>query len=335
MNRLQLAGWMKGRFMLLPRFVAWTSFVATMVLGTGVVYGQNYPNKSIRIVTSEAGGGADFVARLVGGGISSALGQQVVIENRPSGVIPPQTVSKANPDGYTLLVYGSTVWLLPLLRSNVPYDPVRDLAAISLATSATSLLVVHPSMPISSVKELITLAKAKPGELNWSSASAGSATHIAGELFRTMAGINIVRIPYKGTAPMLNDLIAGFVQLSFPNAAIGLPHVKSGRLRALAVTSAKPSSVAPGLPTVAASGVPGYESAAPAGVYAPGKTPEAIINRLNQEIVRALNRPSTKERLLNLGNEVVGNSPEEFAAFIKYDMARMSKLFKEAGIHEE
>lgn len=321
--------------MLLPRFIAWISFVAMAALGTGVVCGQNYPNRPIRIVTSEAGGGADFVARLVAEGISGAMGQQIVIENRPSGVIPPDTVSKARPDGYTLLVYGSTVWLLPLMRSNVPYDPVRDLAAVSLATSATSLLVVHPSMPIRSVKELIALAKAMPGKLNWSSASAGSATHIAGELFKTMAGINIVRVPYKGTAPALNDLIAGFVQLSFPNAAIGLPHVKSGRLRALAVTSAKPSPIAPGLPTVAASGLPGYESAAPAGIYAPAKTPEGIINRLNQEIVRVLNRPSTKERLFSVGNEVVGSSPEEFAAFIKFDMARMGKLIKIAGIREE
>lgn len=326
---------MKGGSMLLPRLVARMSCVAITVLGSGMVFGQNYPNRPIRIVASEAGGGADFVARLVGEGISVALGQQVIIENRPSGVIPPETVSKAKPDGYTLLVYGSTVWLLPLMRSNVPYDPVRDFTAITLATSATSLLVVHPSMPIRSVKELIALAKAKPGKLNWSSASAGSATHIAGELFKSMAGINIVRVPYKGTAPMLNDLIAGFVQVSFPNAAIGLPHVKSGRLRALAVTSAKPSPIAPDLPTVAASGLPGYESTAPAGIYAPAKTPEAIINRLNQEIVRALNRPNTKERLLKVGNEVVGSSPEEFAAFIKFDMARMSKLIKDAGIHEE
>ena len=321
--------------MLLPRFVARMSCVAITVLGTGMVSGQNYPNKPIRIVTSEAGGGADFVARLVGEGLSGALGQQVIVVNRPSGVIPPETVSKARPDGYTLLVYGSTVWLLPLMRRNVSYDPVRDFAAISLATSAPSILVVHPSMPINSVKELIALAKARPGELNYSSASAGSAIHIAAELFKIMAGVNIVRVPYKGTAPALNDLIAGFVQLSFPNAATAMPQVKSGRLRALAVTSARPSPFAPGLPTVAAAGLPGYESAAPSGIYAPAKTPAAIINRLNQEIVRVLNRPNTKERLFNAGVEAVGSSPEEFAAFIKFDMARMTKLIKDAGIHEE
>ncbi len=314
-------------------FFLWrTAASVALTLAAGQsVYAQAYPTRPIRIVASEAGGGADFIARNIAEGMSTSLGQQVIIENRPSGVIPPETVAKSKPDGYTLLVYGSTVWLLPIMRSNVPYDPVRDLAPVSLATSATSLLVVHPSLPVRSVKELIALAKAQPGKLNWSSASAGSATHIAGELFRSMAAIDILRVPYKGTAPALNDLIAGFVHVSFPNAAIGLPHVRSGRLRALAVTSAKPSSIAPGVPTVAESGMPGYESSAPAGVYAPAKTPQAIINRVNQEIVRALNRSVTRERLLGAGNEVVTSSPEEFGAFIRADMARMVKL----GVREE
>ena len=321
--------------MLNPRFVAWTSLVSAMVLGTGVVCGQDYPNRPIRIFTSEVAGGADAMARLFGEGIAGALGQQVIVENRPSGVIPVETVSKAKPDGYTVLVYGSTVWLLPLMRSNVPYDPVRDLAAISLATSAPNILVVHPSMPINSVKELIALAKAKPGELNYSSAGSGSAIHLAAELFKSMAGVNIVRVPYKGTAPAINDLIAGFVQLSFPNVGIAAPHVKSGRMRALAVTSAKPSSLFPGLPTIAASGLPGYVSGAPTGVYAPAKTPEAIINRLNQEIVRVINNPKTKERLFKGGTEAIGSSPGEFADFMKSEMARMGKVIRDAGIREE
>ncbi len=320
---------------MLPRLVVCTSLIATALLATGAAWGQNYPNRPIRIVSAEVGGGADFVARLVGEGITSALGQQVVIENRPSGVIPPETVAKSKPDGYTILVYGSTVWLLPLMRADVPYDPIRDFAAITMATSAPNILVVHPSTQINSVKELITIAKARPGELNYSSAGAGSAIHLAAELFKAMAGVNIMRVPYKGTAPALNDLIAGAVQLSFPNAATAMPHVNSGRLRALAVTSAKPSAFAPGVPTVAASGVPGYEASAPSGVYAPAQTPPAIIDQLNKAIVAHLNKPAIKERLFKSGVEGVGNSPAEFGALMKSEMVRMGKVIKDAGIHEE
>ncbi|MBI3069132.1 MAG: tripartite tricarboxylate transporter substrate binding protein, partial [Betaproteobacteria bacterium] len=257
------------------------------VLGAGVASGQDYPNKPIRLVTAAPGGALDVAARLIARGLTGSLGQQVVVDNRGgSAVIAAEIVVKAPPDGYTLLFYASAVWLLPSLRDSVRYDPVRDFLPITLATRAPHILVVHPSVPVNSVKELIVLGKARPGELNYASGPTGSSIHRAAELFRAMAGVNIVRVPYKGSAQGLNDLIAGEVQLMFPTTASAMPHVKSDRLRALAVTSAEPSALAPGLPTVAASGVPGYEAVAMTGIWAPAKTPGAIIARLNQEIVR-------------------------------------------------
>ena len=221
------------------------------------------------------------------------------------------------------------------MQGNVPWDAIRDFSPITLATSQPSILAVHPSLPVKSVKELIALAKSKPGALNYSVGASGTAQHFAAELFKVMAGVNIVMINYKGGGPATNALIAGEVQVSFVSAASAAPFVKSGRLRALAVTSAQPSMLAPGLPTVAASGLPGYESVTLAGIYAPAKTPTAIINRLNQEFVRVLNGADVKEKLLNSGVEAAGNSPEQFAATIKADMTTVGKLIKDAGIRAE
>ncbi len=310
--------------------------IGVLVQGAGIALAQNYPIKPVRIVTAESGGGADFMSRMIAQELTASLGQQVVVENRggASGAIAAQAVAKAPADGYTLLFYSNGIWTLPLLQ-DVPYDPVKDFAPLTLVATSPNMIVVHPSMPVRSVKELIALAKARPGELNYSMGGTGTTPHLAAELFKSMAGVNLVRVNYKGAGPALNDLIAGQVQLTFATTASGTPHVKSGRLRALAVTSAEPSALAPGLPTVAASGLPGYESVASYGMFSTARTPAALVSRLNQEIVRVLDRAEVKEKLVNTGVEAVGGSPEGFAAMIRLEMLKWGKVIKDAGLRGE
>ena len=224
------------------------------------------------------------------------------------------------------------MWLAPFLESKVAYDPVRDFSPVTQTTSAPNILVVHPSLPVKSVKELIALAKSRPGDLNYASGTGGGSPHLAGELFKSMAKVNIVAVPYQGTGPSIIGLMSGEVQLMFPTATAVIPHVKAGRLKALAVTSSRPSVLYPNLPTVAASGLPGYVTEVTIGVSAPAKTPVAIITRLNQEIVRGINRPDLKEKLLSVGSEVVGGTPEQFAAVIKYEMSTLGKLIESLGL---
>jgi len=322
--------------MLMPRFAVWMFSVGMMAsAGTGLL-AQNFPNKPIRLVTAEPGGNADFVSRVLAQGLSASLGQQVVVDNRGgSGVIQAETVSKAAPDGYTLLSIASPFWLAPLLQANLRYDPVRDFSPVTLATRSPSVLVVHASLPANSVRELIALAKARPGNLNYGSGPSGASSHLAPELFKSMAGIDIVRVGYKGTGPALNALIADQVQLMFASPALAMPHVKSGRLKALAVTSAQSSVLLPDLPAIADSGLPGYESVAMVAVFAPAKTSDAIIKRLNQESVRFLNSPEAKQRFLNAGAETVGSSPAELTATLKSEMTRIGKVIRNAGIRDE
>jgi tripartite-type tricarboxylate transporter receptor subunit TctC len=296
---------------------------------------QNYPSKPIRLVISGIAGTSNFAARMIAQGLSTSLGQQVVVDGREGGVIAAEFVAKAAPDGYTLHLNGSALWLLPYMRSHVPYDPVRDFAPVSLVVSTPNILVVHPSVPAASVKQLIALATSRPGELNCATGNAGTSNHLAAELFKSMAHVNITRIPYKGAAPAINDLISGQVQLMFGSASAVAQHVQSGRLRALAVTSAQPSALAPGLPTVAAAGVPGYSLVAAFGVFAPARTPAVIIDRLHDHIVRVLREPDVKERLFKSGSEAVGSSPAEFAATIKAEMTGLGKLITDAGIRDE
>lgn len=322
------------RLIMHARFVVWMISIAVMVLGVGAVHGQNYPNKPIRIVTSEIGGSSDFMARVIAQGISGPLGQPVITDNRGGGVIPGEIVAKASPDGYTLLFIGSSFWLLPLMRDKVPYDPVRDFSPITLASNQPNVLVVHPSVAAKSVRELISLAKDSTGVLNYGSGGAGTSAHLAAELFKSMAGVNIMRIPYKGQGPAINDLLGGRLQLIFASAPVAA-YVKAGRLRALAVTSAQPTALFPELPTVAAAGLPGYESAQLAGIFASAKVPARIINRLSQEAARFLRTAEAKQAFLNSGIEAVGSSPEEFAAKIKSEMARLGKLIKDVGIRDE
>lgn len=311
------------------------ALIAATAFSAGMVSGQTYPVKPVRMVTSAPGGGTDFASRTIAQGLTANWGRQVIVDNRPSGIVIGDIVAKAAPDGYTMFLNGSAFWLQPFLQANTPYDPVRDFSPITLATRSPNTLVVNPSLPVQSVKELIARAKARPGELNYGSSSAGTPTHLGAELFKAMTGVNIVRVAYKGNGPAINALIAGEVQLMFANAASVSPHVRSGRLRALAVASAEPTDLAPGLPTVASAGIPGYESASTYGIFGPARMPRQLVDRINAEIVKVLNNAEVKERLFRAGMEVVGSSPDHLAAAMKADMAKMGKVIKQAGIRAD
>ncbi len=291
--------------------------------------------KTIRIVTTEPGSTSDFLARLIAQGISPALGRPVIVENRGGGLAASDAVLRAAPDGSSILLNGSSMWLAPLMRSDVPYDPVKDFLPVTLAANAPSVLVVHPSLPVKTIAELIAYAKAKPGEINYGSGSTGAPSHLAVELFKSMAGVDLVRIPFKGTSAGINALLGGQVQLMVvpPTAVLG--HIKSGKLRGLAVTTAQASVLAPGMPPVAAQGLPGYDVTGPFGLLAPAKTPASIVQRLNQEMVAVLNRADEKQRMLNAGVEGVASSPDEFAAAIRDDIEKWGRLIRAAGIREQ
>ncbi len=306
-----------------------------IAMSAGIAAGaDSYPVKPIRIVTTSPGGSNDFTSRLVAQGLAARLGQQVIVDNR-NGEIPVELVSKAAPDGYTLLIHSNSVWLLPLMRNDLAYDALRDLSPISMIATAPSIVVVHPSMPTRTIKDLIALARSRPGELNYGTGVGGSPGHLAAELFKYMAGVNIVRISYRGFGQALPALVGGHLNLSFANAAAVTPYIRSNRLRALAVTSAQPSPILPEVPTVAASGLPGYQAASLAGAFAPAKTAEFIIRMLNREIVQVVAKAEVKERLFNLGAEAISGSPEEFAAAIKAEITTLGKVIQQAGIREE
>jgi tripartite-type tricarboxylate transporter receptor subunit TctC len=318
------------------RMLASCAIAPLLALGSLAVRSASapaYPVKPIRIVTAEPGGGNDFAARTLGQAVGPHLGQQWVVDNRggAGGMIAADIVAKAAPDGYTLLVYASNIWIIPLLRRDVPYT-MNDLAPVSWVARSPNILVVHPSIAVHSVQELIQHARTYPGKLSYASGGAGSTTHLAAELFKSMAKLDIVWVPYKGNSPALIDLAAGRVQLMFGTASSVAPYVKSGRLKAIAVTSTEPSVLAPGLPTVAAAGLPGYESGSIYGVFAPARTPRGIVDRLNAAIVAMLQTPAVKDRFLASGVETVGSTPERFAEVIRTDTARMSKVIKDAGI---
>jgi tripartite-type tricarboxylate transporter receptor subunit TctC len=298
----------------------------------GVAGSQDYPNKAIRIVTAEAGGTPDLISRIVGQGIAPSVGQAVVVDNRTI-FIGADIVAKAPADGYTLAVTGSNLWILPFLRERVGWDPVKNFMPITLVSRAPNVLVVHPSIPVKSVEELIAAAKAAPGKLNYGTGGPGSSNHLAAELFKAMANVNIICINYKGTGPSINGLIGGEVHVMFAGLGPIGPHMKAGRVRPLAVTTAKPSALVPGVPPVA-SFLPGYEQTVQTGMFAPAGTPAKIIGQLNSEVLQVLAKSEVKERLFNMGIEPVGNTPAEFAAIIRADMATMGKVIKDAGIHD-
>jgi tripartite-type tricarboxylate transporter receptor subunit TctC len=297
-----------------------------------------YPSKPVRfIVPSAAGGGTDIIARAVAQKLSEAFGQQFVVDNRPGAgqMIGIELVAKSPADGYTILMAASTLAINPIMYKKVSYDPLRDFAPITQAASLPNVLVVHPSLPVKSVAELIAYAKQRPGRLNFASAGIGTSPQMSVELLKSMAGIDMVHIPYKGTSPGVVDLLAGQVSVMTPNVLTALPHIKSGRLRALAVTSAKRSEALPDVPTIAESGLAGYDSTQWYGVLAPAGTPRGIVARLHDEIVRALREPDVRQRLAADGAEPVGSSPEEFAAFIKSEIDKWAKVASAAGIRAE
>ena len=306
---------------------------ATLLLASFAT-AQTFPTTPIRIVTGGAGGVLDFSARVIAQELTASMGQQVIVENRPTGVMSGEIVSRASPDGYTLILTGSTLWVIPLLQK-VIFDPLRDFAPVTQTVTTPNVAIVHPGVAAKSIRELIAVAKTKPGELNYGTSGVGTANHLAAELFNLMAGVNIVRVNYKSPGAALNEVIAGQLQLMFATAPTVAPLIKSGRLRALAVTSLKPSALVPDLPSIADSGLPGYEMVTINGLLAPARTPAALINKLHAEVVRAMNKAEIKERLFASGVEVVGSTPAELAATIKADSAKIAKLIGDAGMRGE
>jgi len=297
-----------------------------------------YPTKPIRmIVAVPPGGPADTLARLVAPRLTESFGQTVVIDNRPgaNGIIAYEMTARATPDGHTFTAVAAGVVINASLYKSVPYDPIRDFAPITLGITLPNILVVHPSVPAKSVKELITIAKAKPGSVTFASAGNGTTGHLALELFRINAGLDVIHVPYKGGGPALAEVLAGQVQALFSLALAATPQIKAGRVRGLAITSAQRSPVSPELPTIAESGLPGYEVIGWFGWLAPAATPKPIVNRPHGEIVRVLKLPDVRERLLSQSTEPVGNTPAEFAAFMKSEHAKWGKLIRAANIQVE
>lgn len=299
---------------------------------------QNYPTKPIRmIVPFPPTAGSDIVARLVGQVLAVRLGQSVVVDNRPGagGTLGAELAAKATPDGYTLLTISTSHTVNVTLYSKLPYDMDKDFAPVARVASTAPMLSVNLSVPAASIKELIALAKSKPGQLNFASSGVGSSSHLAGELFLSMAGISLVHVPYKGSGPALSGLLAGDVQVAFFSIPSTLPHVKTGKLRALAVGSRARSQLLPDLPTIAESGVPNYDADTWYGVLAPARTPKGIIRRLNEEISSSLQTAEMRERLLRLGAEPFSSTPEKFADYIKSEIAKYAKIVKDIGIRIE
>ncbi len=313
----------------------------TIAFGAGVTTSaaaQNYPSKPVRIIAPfPAGGSSDLVARILAQKLTEMNSTQFLVDNRPGagGTLGTEIASRAAPDGYSLSVGNVAPLAVNVsLFKKLPYDPVTDFAPIALSAVGTTVLVVHPSLPVRSAKELIALAKAKPGQLNYGSGGSGTPAHLTGELFRHMAKVNIVHVPYKGTGQSVNDLIAGHIQFIFASMPVGLPHVKTGRLRALAVTSEKRSALAPELPAVAEI-LPGFQFDSWWGLVAPAKTPNDVITKLNGQLLQIVKQPDVKERFAGLGLEPRGTSPQEYAAFIKSEIDKVARIAKAIGLQPE
>ena len=312
--------------------------VVLLAAATDAANAQNYPARPIRFIAPYVpGGGVDFVARIIAAKLSETIGQQVIVENRPGGGtnIGSELVVRAAPDGYMLLLGGVPNTANMTLFKKPPYDVVKDFAPVIQTTIAPNILAVHPSVPVRSVKDLIALAKSRRGELTFASAGIGSSNHLSGEMFRIMAGVDIIHVPYKGGGAAVIDLLAGQVSMYFGTTPSTVPHVRSGRLRALAVTSAQRSRATPDIPTMSETALPGFEQSAWHGLLAPAATPQALIARLNSEVMRVLRMPDVIDRMAAQGVDVIGNSPAEFAAFIKQDVVKYEKLVKSAGIKIE
>ena len=299
---------------------------------------EKYPSRPIRvIVPSVAGGGTDISARMIAPKMSEYLGQSVVVENRAgaASIIGSDLVAHAAPDGYTLLMGISTLTINPSIHTKLPYDTVRDFAPVSLVVTLPNVLVVHPSLPVKSVKELIAFARVRPGQLNYASAGVGSSLHLSMALFMSMAKLRMTHVPYKGSAPALVDMLAGQIEVMTGTMITVIPYVRDGRLRALGVTSLKRAAVAPELPTIAEAGLPGYEAVQWYGLLAPGATPREIIAKLNEAVAHATHDAAVRKRFLDDGVEPVGSTPEEFVALIRSDTAKWARVVKDANIKAE
>ncbi|MDH4293126.1 MAG: tripartite tricarboxylate transporter substrate binding protein [Betaproteobacteria bacterium] len=311
------------------------ALTALVVPALPAVAQSTYPTRTVRlIVPSSPGGGTDISARILAPQLTQFLGQQVIVENRPGAgtMIGGEAVARAAPDGYTLLMGISTLAINPAMYKKVPYDALKDLAPISQAVALSNVLVIHPSLPSRNLKAFIAFATARPGELNFASAGKGTSPHLSMELFLVMAKLKMLHVPYKGSGPGVTDLIAGHVPVMMPNMLSAQPHIKSGRLRALGVTGSKRAPGADDIPTIAEAGVPGYEAVQWYGVLAPAGTPGDIISKLHAGVVRAVQNPEVRKRLMNDGAEPVGSSPAEFAAYIKAETDKWAKVIKAAGI---
>jgi len=304
-------------------------------LAAGALWAQSYPARPIRFVVPFAPGGpTDILARAVGQKLTEAFGQTIVIENRggAGGNIGAELVARSLADGYTMLMGAtSTHAINPALYHKLGFDPIKDFAPVSLVANTPSLLAVHPALPVRTIKDLIALAKARPGQLSYASAGNGSSNHLAGVLLSMMAGIDMVHVPYKGSGPALVDVISGQVPMMFNNTASVMPHVTAGKLRAVALASLERSALLPAIPTVAESGLPGFEVRSWHGVFVPAGTPRDVVNRLSTEIVRAVRAADVKTRLNAQGVELVGSSPDEFAEFVKKELVKWAKVVRQSG----
>ena len=312
--------------------------VALVAATASFAQGLAYPAKPLRIVVGfPPGGNSDYVARAVGRGLAESWGQQVVIDNRPGagGNVAAEIVAKSPPDGYTLLLGVFAHAVNPSLYTKLPFDPIRDFAPVILCASSANILVVHPSLPVKSVKELVALAKARPGAITYASAGNGTASHLAGELLKSLAGIDLVHVPYRGTGPAHTDLIGGRVTMFFAAMAGTLPYVNAGRLRALGVTTVKRWPGAPQIPTMVEAGLTGFEVNSWSGLLAPAGTPKDIVAKLSVEAARIMRTPETAERLYAFGAEPIDNTPEQFAAYISAEVARWAKVVKAAGLRAD
>ena len=315
--------------------LAVAALLAAALVASHPALAQTYPDHLIKIVVpTSAGGGNDAMARIVGNKLAERLKQPVIIENKAggNGAIASEFVAKSAPDGYTLLFgYIATHGINPAL-SKVPYDPVKDFAPIAMIAEAQEVLVVHPSVKANTVAELIALAKAKPGSLSYASAGNGTAPHISGELFKRLAGIDMLHVPYKGSSPALTDTLGGTTQVMFPSLVAANQFIKAGKLRALAVTGSKRSAMFPALPTIAEAGVPGFQITQWYGFFAPAKTPPAIVERINRELVAIMKDPDTQKKFADQGADVTTNSPAEFGRFVQSELAKWGKFIAEAKI---
>lgn len=319
---------MQGAAALMLVFAAMSAMAAQTAAG--------YPNRPVRFVVAQAAGGnADFVARMVAGELAKKLGQQFVVDNRSGGgggVLAAELVAKANPDGYTMLLVGSSFGVNPSLYKKLPYDSERDLAPVTLASTASQILVVNPSLPVQTVPDLIRLAQAKPGELNFGSSGNGGGPHLAGELFNLMAKTRMTHIPYKGASGSILDLLSGRIQVVFATMPSVMSHVRAGKLRGVAVTSLERSQLLPELPTISESGLKGFQSGTWQGIFVPRGTPEPVVKLLNREIVDIVRTPEVRRRFEVEGGVPVGNSPQEFAVWLRAEIAKWAKVVKAANI---